>query len=138
MFKKILVPVDLTEKNHRAVETARRLLDIGGQMTLLHVIATIEDAAYEELEEFYARLEAKAEAELATLSELGAGEGIAIYRRVVYGRRAQEIVRYAEETGSDLIALSSHAMDREQPTEHWATVSYRVAILATCPVLLVK
>jgi universal stress protein A len=57
---------------------------------------------------------------------------------IIYGSRAPEIVRYAMETGVDLIVLTSHRIDPEDPAVGWGTVSYKVGILSQCPVLLVK
>ena len=64
--------------------------------------------------------------------------GLSFARRVSYGRRAEEIVDFAAEEDSDLIILSSHRIDLENPGSSWTTLSYKVAILAQCPVLLVK
>ncbi len=47
-------------------------------------------------------------------------------------------MRYAVEEGMDLIVLKSHRIDLENPSAGWGTVSYKVGILAQCPVLLVK
>jgi len=139
MFEKILVPVDLSGQNETALEHARELADHArGQVTLLHVIETIEDVPFEELEEFYQRLESRATEGLDRLArEIGAG-GIAVHRQVVYGKRVREIVRFAADDGSDLIVLGSHPVDPNRPREGWITLSYQVAILAACPVLLVK
>jgi hypothetical protein len=38
----------------------------------------------------------------------------------------------------DLILLRSHPVGTDAPNRGWATLSYRVAVLAPCPVLLVK
>jgi len=57
---------------------------------------------------------------------------------VIFGNRAPEIVRYAVEAGIDLIVLKSHRIDLQNPSAGWGTVSYKVGILAQCPVLLVK
>ena len=61
-----------------------------------------------------------------------------VYHDIRYGKRAETIVRYAEERGMDLIVLSSHKVDRDHPALGWGTISYRIAIVARCPVLLVK
>ena len=68
MFQKILVPVDLSEKNRKTVAAARDLCQ-GAELTLLHVIETIDDVPFEELESFYRRIEEKANHELAALAE---------------------------------------------------------------------
>jgi nucleotide-binding universal stress UspA family protein len=57
---------------------------------------------------------------------------------ILYGNRAAEIVRYAMETGIDLIVLSSHRIDPKDPATGWGTMSYKVGFLSQCPVLLVK
>ena len=53
-------------------------------------------------------------------------------------KRAAEIVKYASRNEVDLIVLSSHRIEKIHPAEGWATISYRVAILAHCPVMMVK
>ena len=71
MFRQILVPVDLTEKNRTAVDVAAGLWQAAGagaRLTLLHVIETIDHVPFEELEDFYAMLQRKAEAGLEELA----------------------------------------------------------------------
>jgi universal stress protein F len=135
MFQKILVPVDLSEKNRKTVAAARDLCQ-GAELTLLHVIETIDDVPFEELESFYRRIEEKANQELAALAEQAVDGGTTVYRQVVYGKRAREIAAYADENGFDLIVLGSHPVTPDQPRS--VTVSYQVAVLASCSVLLVK
>ena len=138
MFQRILVPVDLTEKNVRAVRTAGSLARrMEGEVTLLHVIETL-DLPFEELEEFYERLEAKAAAAMRDLSAPLEEASLPHSQHVVYGKRGEEIVEFAEENGVDLVVLRSHRVDLEDPGAGWTTLSYKVAILAQCPVLLVK
>ena len=45
--------------------------------------------------------------------------------------------RLSERVGADLIVLSSHPASPDQPTS-LGTISHRVALFASCPVLLVK
>jgi nucleotide-binding universal stress UspA family protein len=56
----------------------------------------------------------------------------------VYGRRAGEIVQYAAANEVDLIVLASHRVNPSRIARDWGTISYKVGILAQCPVLLVK
>ncbi len=139
MFKKVLVPVDLTDKNAHAVSVAGRLADrTNGSVTLLHVIETLE-LPFEEVADFYATLEEQAKPRLAELAAPLVEEGFdTVDRVIIYGKRADEVARYAEDNGIDLIVLSSHRVDPTNPGLSWATLSYQVAILAQCPVLLVK
>ena len=139
MFLKILVPVDLTDKNLQAIETAGRLAELAGaSVTFLHVIETLE-LPFEEMQDFYEEMEKQAEQKMAQLAAPLVAQGFETVERVViYGHRAEEVARYADEHGFDLLVLSSHRVDRENPGRSWATLSYKVAILAQCPVLLVK
>lgn len=138
MFDSILVPVDLTEKNRRAVELARDLaLETGGSVTLLHVIETL-DLPWEEVEAFYRRLEDRASEALEAMVGPLREAGVPFDTRIEYGRRAEEIVDHAEANAVDLIVLNSHRVNLEDPGSGWATLSYKIAILAQCPVLLVK
>jgi nucleotide-binding universal stress UspA family protein len=139
MFRQILVPVDLSDKNVAALRLAFELaLRSGGCVTLLHVIEPIEDAPIEEVRDFYSELERTAERKLVELLDRIEGEGPEVRRRIVYGRRAQEIVELVRSEAVDLVVLSSHRIDPEHPYEGWGTISQKVALLAPCPVLLVK
>ena len=57
---------------------------------------------------------------------------------MVYGRRAEDIVNFAAANGVDLIVLASHRVNPSRVNRDWGTISYKVGILAQCPVLLVK
>jgi nucleotide-binding universal stress UspA family protein len=57
---------------------------------------------------------------------------------VVYGRRAEEIVKYAAANDVDLIIVASHRVNASMVNRDWGTISYKVGILAPCPVLLIK
>ncbi|HEV2854431.1 MAG TPA: universal stress protein [Thermoanaerobaculia bacterium] len=142
MFKKILVPVDFTEKNEAAlssaIEIAGRSDGEEGEVSLLHVIETIEHIEFDEMSDFYRGLETRASARLFAMEERLRQAGIRARHDIVYGKRAETIVRYAEDHGIDLMILSSHKVDRDHPALGWGTISYRIAIVARCPVLLVK
>ena len=57
---------------------------------------------------------------------------------IAYGKRTEEIVRCAGETGVDLIIMSSRKLDPDAPMQPWPTISHKVAVFAPCPVLLVR
>lgn len=138
MFRKILVPVDITPKNRSAVEVARDLAKgSGGDVTLLHVIETL-DLPFEELREFYDRLQERATRDMEELSGPLREADVPFQGHVLYGERDRKIVEFATREGSDLIVLDSHRVEHGKPGRGMATLSYRVAILAPCPVLLVK
>lgn len=138
MFQRVLVPVDLTVRNAKAVKTAQRLVGgDGGTIVLLHVIETL-DLPFEELEDFYRNLEEKAMETMAEMAGPLRAAAVPFDQNVRYGDRAEEIVAFSLEDGADLVLLTSHRVDPENPGSSWTTLSYKVAILAQCPVLLLK
>jgi nucleotide-binding universal stress UspA family protein len=139
MFKQILVPTDLTDRTVRALEVAIGLAGAdGGQVTLLHVIETITGAEFEELSGFYATLEKRARAKLNEIVARADGKRGRVEVAIVYGRRVEEVLRFAGSNRTDLIILPSHPVDPSQPYSGMGTMSYRLGVLAPCAVLLVK
>ncbi len=136
MYENIVVPIDLSERPRPAILAALELRGkSSARITLLHVIETLRDVEFEELEEFYTALRRRAEARL----EEGRGElGSELEVQVVYGSRAAEVLRFAEQHGADLLVLASHAVDRERPAAGLGTISHQLALLARCAVLLVR
>jgi nucleotide-binding universal stress UspA family protein len=139
MFKQILVPVDLTDANGPALDIAAELArSAAGQVTVLHIIELITGVSQEEGRDFYGRLEKKARAHLARLGARLGGHQVAWQAETVFGNRTAEILRYAQQSGTDLIVLTSHRIDLEHGTGGVGTLSHRIGILSPCPVLLVK
>ena len=139
MFKHILVPSDFTEKSVKALDIAAKMAPYNlSRITLLHVIETIEDTEYEEFRGFYDKLKKRAQEEMDRMAGTYADEKLVIDNVIAYGKRAIEIVRFANEKAVDLILLSSHKIDMENIGQGWGTISYKVAILANCPVMMVK
>src|SRR5262249_6971559 len=139
MFTKILVPLDLTDKHEAAVAGAADLArQGGGEVTLLHVIEVIPGLSLEEDPKFYGRLERTAEKHLDRYGATLAERQVAWRRKVLYGPRAREIVRFATEAGSDLIVLTAPRFDPDHVAAGLGSASWRLSILAPCPVLLVK
>jgi nucleotide-binding universal stress UspA family protein len=139
MFRRILVPVDLTDKSLAAVDMAYELaVQSGAEVILLHVIETIEHVQFEELRPFYERLERSARKGLQEFSERFVSKNLPVDQALVYGHRAKQIVDFAIENRTDLIVMASHRIDPDRPGHDWSSISYTVAILSPCNVLLVK
>jgi nucleotide-binding universal stress UspA family protein len=139
MFQRILVPVDLTKKSLAAVDQAYEFAkQSGAEVILLHVIETIEHVQFEELRPFYQRLEDSASKGMQEFAERFVANNLKIDRILVYGHRTQEIVNYAIENRVDLIIMGSHRIDPDRPGHEWSSISYSVAIVAPCAVMLVK
>ncbi|GBD34972.1 TRAP-T-associated universal stress protein TeaD [bacterium HR36] len=139
VFRRILLPLDLTDKHDKALEIAASLAQLsGGEVTLLHVIELIPDLPREEQPDFYDALEKQARQHLQELARRLQEKQVPWHIVILYGQRADEVITYASENAMDLIVLSSHKVDLEKPLTGWATMSYKIGILAQCPVLLVK
>jgi universal stress protein A len=138
MFKHILVPTDFSDEDSNALDIAVKLCSMeNGQIHLLHVIEVIANTTFDEFEEFYTVLEKRAFEDMNHMRVRFKGQADVV-PRVVYGNRAQEILRFAEENQVDLIVMKSHRIDAEDRAQGWGTISYKVGILAQCPVMLVK
>lgn len=123
MFQHILIPTDLTDRTAGTIDTLNGLVgDRSLQVTLLHVIEQIPETNLDEFREFYAGLEKRSATKLAALASRFGEPGIDIAQEVVYGHPAAAIAQFAAANQVDLIA----------------TLSYKIAMLAACPVLLVK
>jgi universal stress protein A len=107
-------------------------------VTLLHVIQTVEGLTFDELKPFYEKLRDKAGKQLADLARRHSDGGVDIDVEIAYGSRAETIVKVAAARRADLIVLASHRVNPSMVGRDWGTISYKVGILAQCPVLLVK
>lgn len=137
MFENLLVPVDFTDRNLHALDVAAQLASrSSGHVTLFHVIQTIPGLPSGEEQKFYAKLEASARKKLRELGTHLEKRGVRWNDGVATGSRVGEILEAAAR-GIDLLVLSSHRIDPDQGGG-WGTLSYQLAVLAQCPVLLVK
>ncbi|HEY1435834.1 MAG TPA: universal stress protein [Thermoanaerobaculia bacterium] len=137
MFRNILVPVDFTKKNLRAVRVAARLATgRKAMLTLLHVIERVDGGDPRALAGFYRRLEASARKKMGSLR--AAAGSLPTHAEILYGNRVNEILRFATDRKIDLIVMSSHRLSPRNAGEHWGTISHKVGILSRCPALLVK
>ena len=140
MFKNILVPTDLSEKSSRALEIALDMAEKRGEckITFLHVIERIEDSDEDEFQSFYDRLALKARAKMKAITRQYSDRKADIDNEIIFGNRVGEIVDFAYKHAIDLIILTSHKLNKVDAVEGWATISYKVGILAPCPVMMVK
>ena len=139
MFQKILVPLDLTARHQPALQVATEFArQSKGEITLLHVIEVIPGLSMEEEREFYNRLEKKARAHLSRLGGRLKDRSVPWREEVVYGHRVSEALRFATASGVDVIVLTAPRFDPSNVGAGWGSLSYKVSVVAPCPVLLVK
>src|SRR5262249_26188368 len=132
-------PVDLSNRHAAALDLAVRLRSPRqGEIALLHVIEVIAGLSQEEEKNFYHRLEKTARRHLEELLRNLNRRKARGRTEIVVSRRVQEIVRYAEANGTDLIILTAPCFDANNPVAGWGSLSHKVSVAATCPVLLVK
>lgn len=139
MFRKVLLPLDLTDKHGPALEAAADLAKpVNGSVELVHVIEVAAGLSLEEEASFYQRLERLARKHLEKWGQQLSQRGIVWRADVIFGARAPEIARAACEQQFDLVVLTAPRPTAESVGAGLASVSYRVSLLALCPVLLVK
>lgn len=139
MFKKIVLPLDLTDKHDAVLRIAVDLAKQGGaEVMLLHVIELIAGLPPEEDQQFYNRLEKLARGVLPRWGKALDEHKIRWQLEVVFGNRAQETALFAARSKADLIILTAPRLDPSNPASGWASLSFKVSVLAECPVLLVK
>lgn len=139
MFQRILVPTDLTERVEKALDLALPLsAPDNSRVTLLHVIETFRGLEFEEMRPYYQKFEKKAQGIMAAALARLPKARAEVVKEIVYGDRADEIVKFASAHKVDLIVLASHRVNPSVVGRDWGTISYKVGILAQCPVLLVK
>jgi len=139
MFKHILVPVDFSRKNKKAVDVAMRMASCSGaSLTLLHVIQTVADVDFSELEAFYRRMENRAVRALDRLAASHKDPAVSIRKEIIFGDRVKEILKYVAARKVDVVVMNSHRIDPKNLTQGWGTISYKVVLLCPSPVMLVK
>ena len=141
-FQKILMPVDFAKKNWSALDVAFEIaVSNKAAVTLLHVIEAIDDGDLDDdpdVKEFYRRMEDRSARELETMGQRFVEAGVEMHEKIRFGKRAFEIVRYAEEHSADLIVMSSHPLDAQRKSANIVTLSYQVSLICDCPILLMK
>jgi nucleotide-binding universal stress UspA family protein len=139
MFKNILVPVNFTKENRKALDIAIKIAaNDKGSVHLLHVVEIITDTTFTEFKDFYTNLEERAQKRINILMASSKNSQAEINSNILFGDRVQEILTFAEKRKIDLIVMNSHKISLENPSQGWGTISYKIGILAQCPVMLVK
>ena len=141
LFKRVLVPVDLSSFSARAVEYAARVTAEDGEITLLTVISDV--LPYFDFfpieypsPDYFEAMKEKAESELRAL----AGRNAAGVRATISIRRgypAAEIIQTARDESFDLIVMATHG---HSGLEHalLGSITEKVLRKAHCPVLVVR
>lgn len=108
MYQKIIVGIDFSPKTERAVQSALRLAQhAGGTVVLVHVLPASVDGQRgapgsdtEVMRTIEQRLQEEAQ-------KLASASGIAVDYGVSEGEPAEELVKYVERWGGDVIVTAS-------------------------------
>lgn len=139
LFRHVMVPVDLSQRNERALRTALALAtECGSRVTLFHVIQRVAGLAPGELEAFYRKLVERSERKLRQAARPFTDRAIDARTEVRVGEPAAEIVRATLREAVDLVVMGSHKVRPGRRERGWGTTSYKVGIFCQCPILLVK
>ncbi|MEN6331596.1 MAG: universal stress protein [Smithella sp.] len=139
MFRQILIPTDFSEKLIGPLEIASDLAKkYKSTIHLLHVIEFIPEATFEEFEDFYKRLEKKAQTQMRNIISEYTGKSVLLLHHISYGNRVEEILKFIKKYEIDLVIMNSHKAEKKNPLRDWGTISYKIALLSESPVMLVK
>jgi nucleotide-binding universal stress UspA family protein len=142
-YSKILVPVDFSEHAAEALSQAR---EIAGRFNAeLHVVTVVEPwppaasmtaELYPLYRDYVLQAHARATAQLNDLVATIAGS-TPVQHATRAGHVQQEIVKYIEENGIDLVVLGTHG---RTGLSHWfmGSVAEKVARFAPCAVLIAR
>jgi nucleotide-binding universal stress UspA family protein len=141
-MRRILAGLDgspLAETILPFIETLAKMT--GAEITLFHAVslpASVPQLAdYPSIDQVVRRARQLAEDYLHEQRHRSADTGVRTSVAVVLGDPAQEIVRYAEREGFDLVALATHGRSGVQRWAH-GSVADRVLHTTTIPLLLIR
>ena len=136
---KILVPVDSSEFAIKAVEKAIQMAkEQGAQLTIMSVVAQFEGVAQEVPVHFADRLKDQAKQAVNRGKQLVEQAGLPCQTLVEVGTSpADSIVRYAEESKTDLIVMGHRGLSALGRFVV-GSVASRVVAYAPCSVLVVR
>jgi nucleotide-binding universal stress UspA family protein len=136
MFGRIIVATDLQASTRMSLRAACDLLHSEGQVLLVHVIRRVTGLAPDDCDAFYDRLRANVGAQMLELaSGFKRERGAEILCLTAIGSPGEEIARIAVEREADLVVLAHDPVDDPATL---GSVSYKVAHLAPCAVLVLK
>ena len=138
-FQNILIPLNFSEQNDQALDAvADMIIDTQARLTLMHVIEPINVSDDTEIAEFLVQLQNRAQDALQESRKRFDGFDVNVTCENRVGNRTKEIITFANDNDVDLIVLSSHRLQGSKSGNLMSSISYQVAVLANCAVLLLK
>ncbi|CCO06982.1 universal stress protein [Desulforamulus hydrothermalis] len=145
MYKKILVPLDGSERARKALSHAVELAaKLAAKITLMHVVPSLPPYVNTAVDRLGQAQQAIVEELMKNGQELldqyismFSGNNIAVDTFIVMGQPADEILEKARAENYDLIILGSRGLG-EIKGYLMGSVSNRVSRHASCPVLIIR
>lgn len=141
--KKILIPVDFSEHATEAIRVGRHIAEIyDASLQLLHVLEQpLHPAFYNmgatSIKDLQPDIEDRAKKALRDAYAATRGPEVPVETHILEGRAAQQVPRFANDDGADLILISSHGLSGI-PDYLLGNVAEKVLRHAQAPVLVVK
>jgi nucleotide-binding universal stress UspA family protein len=136
MFGRIIVATDLHASTRMSLRAACDLLHGEGQVLLVHVVRPLAGLPHGGRDDVDDRMRADAAAQMLDLaSGFKRERGVDILCLTATGSPGEEIARIAVEREADLVVLAHDPVDDPATL---GSVSYKVAHLAPCAVLVLK
>jgi nucleotide-binding universal stress UspA family protein len=136
MFGRIVVATDLRASTRGSLGAACDLLHREGEVLLVHVIRPLPGLQDPDQAGVYERLKASTGAQMLGLaSRFKRERGVDVVCLTAIGNPGREIARIATEREADLVVLAHDPVDDPATL---GSVSYQVAHLAPCAVLVLK
>jgi len=138
-YQHLLLPMDFSEKNQVALDSAYNIVSQNpARLTLLQVIEPIGIVDDDEIQDFTDQLVARADSELKTRAAQFSDLDVDVVCTTQVGNRSRTVTAFAVDNNVDLIIVSSHPIQEVHSARSMASVSYQIAVLANCAVLLLK
>lgn len=138
MYKKILIAADGSDNSLRATRQAADIASLIGDGVKVEIVSVIAIDVYSDM--VYDPIEAHGEAQreiIRSASDILDDAGIDCDIVLLHGRPADEIIRYADESGADLLVMGSRGLGALREFA-LGSVSHKVLTHVKCPVLVVK
>jgi nucleotide-binding universal stress UspA family protein len=137
MFKKILVPMDGSELAAKIIpQVADLAKGQNAEVILLNVYPDWGEPTSREVQALIEGEVKQCQAFLGRVAQDLTAQGVKAWVACVQGTPAQEIIKYADQNGLDLIAMATHG--RGEVAWILGSVAEKVVSHATVPVLLFR
>ena len=138
-IKKILAPVDFSENSKKILDSASDIAEkFGAALSVVFVVQSFDDYSgffvpHMPVAKFEEEMVQGAEQKMDSFLDSYTG----VEAKVLIGDVGEEVVRYAEETGIDMIIMGTHGYKGLEKVM-FGSVAEKVVKTASCPVLTIN